>query len=108
MNIEDIKKEILNNDAILVYFSTQNCGVCKVLQPKINAIFQENFPKMKILSIKSNEHPEIASHFHIFTAPSILVFFDGKETKREIRHISIEKLVQTTKRTYDLFFEERS
>ena len=105
MMIQDIKKEIEENDAILIYFSAKNCSVCKVLQPKIESSFKKYFPKIKQLTIQSDQYPKIASHFHIFTVPSILIFFDKKECKRESRHISVDELIQSTKRTYDLFFK---
>jgi len=105
MNIEDIEKEILQNDAVLIYFGAKNCGVCEVLQPKIKSSFKKYFPKIKQVKIQSDQYPKIASHFHIFTVPSILIFFDKKECKRESRHISVDELIQSTKRTYDLFFK---
>jgi len=104
MLIEDIKKEINTNDAVLLYFSGKNCGVCTALKPKIQSSFEKNFPKIKQIFIKADEHPKIAAHFNIFSIPSILIFFDTKESKRESRHISVEQLIQNTKRPYDLFF----
>lgn len=104
MNINDIKKEIQSNDAVMIYFSGENCGVCKALKPKIQSSFEINFPKIKQIFISANNYPQIAAHFSIFTIPSILVYFDKKETKRESRHISVDQLIQSTKRPYELFF----
>ena len=47
MFVEDIEKEILSNDAVMLYFSGENCGVCKALMPKIHSSFESNFPKIK-------------------------------------------------------------
>ena len=104
MNIEDIQNEINSNDAILLYFSGQNCGVCTALKPKIQSSFQIHFPKIKQLFISASDYPAIAAHFSIFTIPSVLIYFDGKETKRESRHISVDQLIQSTKRPYELYF----
>ena len=104
MYIEDITKEINENDAVLLYFSGKNCGVCTALMPKIQTSFETAFPKIKQIFIKADEYPKIAAHFSIFSVPSILIFFDKKEFKRESRHISVEQLIQNTKRPYDLFF----
>ena len=104
MNIEDIQNEINSNDAILLYFSGENCGVCTALKPKIQSSFQIYFPKIKQLFISASDYPAIAAHFSIFTIPSVLIYFDGKETKRESRHISIDQLIQNTKRPYELYF----
>ena len=35
--IEQIKKEIDSKEPILIYFSGENCSVCKVLKPKIES-----------------------------------------------------------------------
>jgi len=104
MNIEDIQNEINSNDAILLYFSGENCGVCAALKPKIHSSFQIHFPKIKQLFISASDYPAIAAHFSIFTIPSVLIYFDGKETKRESRHISVDQLIQNTKRPYELYF----
>ena len=104
MNIKDIENEIQSNDAVMLYFSGENCGVCTALQPKIKSSFTHNFPKIKQLFINADEYPQIAAQFSIFTIPSILIYFDHKETKRESRHISVDQLIQSTKRPYELFF----
>lgn len=104
MQIEDIEKEIQSNDAVMLYFSGKNCGVCTALKPKIQSSFQTHFPKIIQIFISASDYPHIAAHFSIFTIPSVLVYFNKKETKRESRHISVDQLVQSTRRPYDLFF----
>lgn len=104
MNIEDIQNEINSNDAILLYFSGENCSVCTALKPKIQSSFQIHFPKIKQLFISASDYPAVAAHFSIFTIPSVLIFFDKRETRRESRHISVDQLIQGTKRPYELFF----
>ena len=104
MNIQDIEKQIQTNDAVMIYFSGNNCGVCTALKPKIESSFTNHFPKIKQLYINAHDFPQIAAHFSIFTIPSLLVYFDKKETKRESRHISVDQLMQSTKRPYELFF----
>jgi len=104
MNIDEIEQQIKNNDAVILYFSGDNCGVCTALKPKIQSSFENNFPKIKQVFINASEFPDVAAHYSIFTIPSILVYFDGKETKRESRHISVDQLIHSTQRTYNLFF----
>ena len=104
MTIEGIEKEIHSNDAVMLYFSGINCGVCTALKPKIQSSFEMYFPKIKQIFISASDYPKIAAHFGIFTIPSVLVYFDTKETRRESRHISVDQLIQSTKRPYELFF----
>jgi len=108
MKIEDIEQFIKSNDAVLLYFSGENCSVCKALQPKIKSSFELHFPKIKQQFISASAHPIIAAHFNIFSIPSVLIYFDGKETKRESRYISVDELLQKVKRPYTLFFDKEN
>ena len=51
-NEKELKKVISENQAIILYFSGDNCSVCKVLKPKIETEVSKNFPKMKLFEIK--------------------------------------------------------
>jgi len=51
-----------------------------------------------------NEAKEIAGQLSVFTVPTILIFFDGKELIRTSRNISIEQLRGQIRRYYQLIF----
>ena len=34
-NSQQVEEAINKNDAVLIYFSGENCSVCKVLKPKL-------------------------------------------------------------------------
>ncbi len=92
--------------ALLAYFSTQACNVCKVLKPKVAELIQNEFPKIKLAYIKSDFLPEVAAQNQIFAAPTILVFIDGREYIRKSRNIGIGELQQEIERPYSMMFEE--
>jgi len=106
MTIEELNNQIKSNDALLVYFSGTNCGVCKVLKPKITQAFTENYPKIKQIEINIDENIELARQFNIYAMPSILVYFDSKEFARKERNISVEGFINEIARPYNLFFED--
>ncbi len=106
MNIDDLKKEIESNAALLVYFSGENCGVCKALSPKIKEAVLVNYPKIKQLYISATEFQETAASLSVFTIPTVIVFLDGKEFVRKSRHISVGGLIEELSRPYNLFFED--
>lgn len=91
--------------AVLIYFSGENCSVCKALKPKIEECINQNFPKIEIYEIKADKYKQIASNFSVFSIPSILVFFDSKEFKRYGRSISIINFIDELKRPYKLFMD---
>ncbi len=105
INSLDLLEEITSKyDAVLVYFSHEQCSVCKVLKPKIVDLTLREFPEMKICYIDTKINPEISAQFSIFAAPTILVFFAGKESIRKSRNIGIDELRDLIKRPYDMIF----
>ena len=101
----DIDEYISTGEPVLIYFSGENCSVCKVLKPKIEEEISKNFPKMKFLEVKADLYKEIASNFSVFSIPTMLVFFDSKEFFRRGRNISVSQFVNELKRPYTLFMD---
>ena len=102
---EKISTFIEANDAVLLYFSTNSCSVGEALEPKVQSLITSTFPKIKFISIDLNNNAEIAAKFSAFVQPTILIFFEGKETIRRSRNVSIFELEDTIKRPYQLIFE---
>ncbi len=90
--------------ATLIYFSHEQCNVCKVLKPKVAALIQESYPLIALADVDVHLHPEISGQLQLFTVPTILVFFEGKEYIRKSRHIGIEELAIEISRPYHLLF----
>jgi len=93
-----------SNKAILRYFSHDKCNVCKVLLPKIKELLNDQFPQMQFEYINIEEKPIIAANHQVFTAPTILVFFENKEYYRFTRNMSINQLKEAIERPYNLLF----
>ncbi len=93
--------------ALLAYFSTEACNVCKVLKPKVGELIETVFPKIRTVYIQTDKVPEAAAQNQVFTVPTILVFFDGREYIRKSRNIGIGELQQEIDRPYSLFFQNR-
>lgn len=104
-SIENFIDTIENNQACLIYFSHDNCNVCKVLKPKIQKLLEADFPKMKMFYSDTVVNPEIAAQNSIFTVPTILVFFESKEFLRKSRNIGTIELRKDIERPYSLLFE---
>ena len=94
----------ISENALLAYFSTDNCNVCKVLKPKVEGLIKSKFDQIKLIYIKSDKFPEIAAQNRIFSAPTILIFFEGREFIRKSRNIGIQELEQDIQRPYSLVF----
>jgi len=92
--------------ALLVYFSHEHCNVCKVLKPKIQALLMRRYPKIKMLYCDTINQPEIAAQHAVFAVPTILVWFQGKETFRFSRNIGLTEFEEAIARPYVLLFED--
>lgn len=104
-NFEEFES-LKGEPALLAYFSTEACNVCKVLKPKVVQLLEAEFPEMKMAYVKSDVLPDIAGQNRIFSAPTILVFFDGREYIRKSRNIGIGELQEAIARPYNMMFGE--
>ena len=89
---------------VLVYFSHQNCNVCKVLKPKVAEMIANNFPHISLYYVDTIESPEVSGQFSVFTVPTVLVFVENKEFIRESRHISMEPFKERIQKLYQTYY----
>jgi thioredoxin-like negative regulator of GroEL len=92
------------NKAVCFYLSTPECNVCKVLKPKVIEMLEVYFPKISFCYVDLNEAKEISGQLSIFSVPTILVYFEGKETIRASRNMHIEELREQIDRYYKMIF----
>lgn len=102
---QEFDQILAENDAVLVYFSTEICSVCQVLKPKVTEMVSESFPKMKMVFVESNRLPELAAQNRVFAAPTVVVFFAGRETIRKSRAFGVDELRSEIQRPYSILFE---
>jgi thioredoxin 1 len=104
--LEQLQNNINSGNPTLVYFSGENCSVCKVLKPKIEEEVLKRFPKFKLFEVQTDLDKEITSHFTVFSIPTTLIFFNSKEFKRVGRNMSVSLFIEELKRPYNLMCEE--
>lgn len=92
--------------ALLAYFSTETCNVCKVLKPKVAELIQASFPEIKLVYIQTDKLPEVAAQNQVFAVPTLLVYFEGGEYIRKSRNIGIGELEREIDRPYSMIFGE--
>lgn len=102
MTVEALQKLITEEAAVAVYFSAANCGVCHALRPKVEAMFSAEFPLVKFIPLKIEESAGILGEFSVFSAPTLLVFFEGKEFLRKVRLMGIQELQDKIERPYKM------
>lgn len=88
-----------------LYFSAQSCGVCHALRPKIERLFGEAFPHVPLVEIATEQQPEIAAQYGVFTLPVLIVYIDGHEGPRFARSFSLGEVRDALVRPYHIIFE---
>ncbi len=89
-----------------IYFRGMNCAVCNDLFPKVVRHFENTYPRLKFEVVQVEVQPAIAAHYTIFTVPALLIFIEGKEQFRFVRHFSPGQIDEKLQRTYHLLFDE--
>lgn len=104
-SLDEFNAALLHEPAVLFYFSTAACGVCKVLKPKVDEYFRVHYPRVKLYYADMEEAPEIAAQQGIFVAPTVMICFGGKEFARLSRVFGINELDERVGRPYRMMFE---
>ena len=103
--LEQVNEHIAGQDAALLYFYSDNCAPCISLRPKVIQMVEEEFPQMKLAFVNAEKFPELPAQHHVFANPTLIIFFDGREYRRESKYISIPQLSKEIARPYQMIFE---
>jgi len=104
-NLDQLKQTISEQKGVVLYFSNVACSVCKVLKPKVKELIDETYPRMSLYYIDTENSPLIAGQHRVFTIPTLLIFFEGREHARLSRNIGLHQLDETIARPYEMVFE---
>lgn len=74
----------------LIYFSADQCSVCHAVWPRIKKLAEDyDIPLRKI---QTEQEIEFSAQNLVFTVPTVLLFFEGREVQRESRFIDFDSL----------------
>ena len=58
-----------------------------------------------MIYIESDKLPEVAAQNRVFAAPTVVIFFAGRETIRKSRAFGLDELKAEIQRPYSMMFE---
>ncbi|MFZ0388838.1 MAG: thioredoxin family protein [Calditrichia bacterium] len=97
----ELKEHLKQSRLLVAYFSYPGCSVCRVLLPKVKQI-TGSCRNCSFVYINTQEDPETGGQYLVFTAPTIIIFVDGKESRRFSRHFSLQDLKDFLKRIEEI------
>jgi thiol-disulfide isomerase/thioredoxin len=102
---EQVNNVLAANEAIILYFYNDHCAPCISLRPKVKEMVDDQFPKLKLFFVNSEKYPDIPAGYQVFANPTLLLYFDGREYRRESKYISIPQLAEEIARPYQMIFD---
>jgi thioredoxin 1 len=71
--------ELINGQTpVLVDFSAEWCGPCKMMGPVLEQLKDKMVDKVRILKIDVDSNRELAYKYNIRSVPTLMLFQDGK------------------------------
>ena len=84
--------EIISSNAkVLVDFYADWCGPCKMVGPLVAQIADEH-DDVAVVKVNVDDEMELAEKFGVASIPTIILFKDGKEAKKNIGAMSKAQL----------------
>ncbi len=90
-NIKDIEQVLAESPLCLFFIKAPDCGVCTVMLEKVGKL-ADRFPSMSSFYTDIREEPLIAGRFLVFSGPTVLLLYEGKEIYRGSGFINMEEL----------------
>lgn len=103
-NLGEFNSYVAASPVTIAYFSTETCNVCKVALPKINELVNSTFPKAELLHIIVERAPELAAQKGVYTASTLIVYFEGKEAARKGGAFSLSELKHIIDKGYGVLY----
>jgi thioredoxin 1 len=85
INSNEFNSEVLNsNEVVLVDFSAEWCGPCKMLAPIIDELSNEMEGKSKVFKIDVDQSGDIAQKYNIMNVPTVMIFKNGEVVEKVV------------------------
>ena len=91
----NFNEEVINSDkTTIVDFYADWCGPCKMMSPVIDSIAEE-VSSIKVGKLNVDEAQNIAASYNVMSIPTIIIFKNGKESKRFVGVTNKENILNS-------------
>lgn len=81
--MESFNDIIKGSKPVLVDFSADWCGPCKMMAPVLKEVAQKIGDKARILKIDVDRNPSVAQKYQIMSVPTLIIFKNGQIHSRQ-------------------------
>ena len=85
---------IKGNTPVLIDFSAEWCGPCKMLAPILNEVKNTLGNKVKIIKIDVEKNQQLASNYRVQSVPTMILFKESKQLWRQSGVPTKDQLIQ--------------
>lgn len=85
---------ITSSGLVLVDFWAEWCTPCRMQAPILEELDGELGGKVKICKINTDDFPEIANRFGVFSIPTMIIFSDGKQIDKCVGVHTAQQLME--------------
>lgn len=86
-------QELIDSDTpLLVDFSAEWCGPCKMLAPELKKFAGQMGEKLRVIKVDVDKNPQAAMHFQVQGVPTLILFRKGQQLWRRSGAMSASQL----------------
>lgn len=101
---ETIEELVRANEGVVLLVTKSECRVSDAVEPKVEAMLERRFPRMHFVTVYLEHAPRLVEDLRVVASPTVIAWFDGKETARFVRSFSIDAVAEALERPYGLLF----
>lgn len=101
---EKLEDAIKSSPCVLVQYGRESCMPCHGIKRKLGEWVREQ-PEACGIYVPLDQFPDLAAEAGIFTVPAVLLYVDGRLTKRESGYFSVDEILRAAERYLELLKE---
>ena len=88
-------QEIIASDKpVLIDFSAEWCGPCKMMPPILQQVKNEMGDKVTVIKIDVDKNPQVANAYHVQSVPTLIIFKNSQTIWRQAGVVQAPQLLQ--------------
>ena len=97
MSLNKFQQLLESGKPVLVDFSAEWCGPCKMMAPVLRELKGKTGESLTIIKVDVDKNPAVASNYHIQGVPTLILFRNGEIKWRQSGLQSADQILRTIK-----------